>query len=123
MKIEESPAAQFENSARQGEIGIIRCDTPPDIAGAKEIPLEDGKLIVGHSESGHHHYVTAQKAKLYRVNAMLAYLYVADKVARFDHAKALSDESRHGSLETTGGWFEIRTKRELSPWGERAVLD
>jgi hypothetical protein len=45
----------FENMAAQGDMLIRRVAALPE--GVKPIPTEDGKHILTHSESGHHHVV------------------------------------------------------------------
>lgn len=49
----------FQKIAAQGEITIIRIgDLPPDRAlpaGYSAMKPEQGKFVIGHSETGHHH--------------------------------------------------------------------
>lgn len=43
----------------QGELLIRRVDALPN--GLKEMELENGRYIVGHSETGHHHVIRKQE--------------------------------------------------------------
>jgi len=47
----------------QGDIAFVEVDSIP--SGCTPAKEEDGKFVVAHSETGHHHYVDALSAKVY----------------------------------------------------------
>ena len=112
--------------AYQGDVQFLRVARVP--SGAVEVPREHGRLIVTHSETGHHHAIDAAGPSLWAVpgDAMTAYLRVpagshADVVHHrpwdtHQTLRLLADESG----ETV---YEIRRQREWAPEGWRRVED
>ena len=124
-KIVVNPGTGFH-----GECGVVKADRlgitelPKD---AKEIkPDSQGRLLVAHSESGHHHYIDdASNVTLYETsNPMFKFLQVEmDAHALLRHAKPLSDDNRHDTQKIGSGLYRIGTQREFTPEGWRAVQD
>jgi len=54
---------QITKCGFQGDVAFRRIDKLP--GGAKAAKEDGGRLIVGHSETGHHHIVDAAGAKMY----------------------------------------------------------
>ncbi len=102
---------KFERIAAQGELTITRLSAPPKLLG-KPVAPDGGQLIVGHSETGHHHVVDADCATLTRVDEFTAYLNVT-KATTLDH---LRDVARHPSIALQPGMYEFRTGREFDPF-------
>ena len=53
----------LETLGAQGEIRMFRIDTIP--ADAKPLAKENGQFIIGHSETGHHHVLEAERVKVF----------------------------------------------------------
>ena len=115
-----APVLKFNKVAAQGERTITKLTTFPKNLG-KEVTPQAGKLVVGHSETGHHHVVDAGCAVLTRVDEFTAYLNVV-KPTQIDH---LRDHDTHPSIALQPGMYEFRTGREFDPFAEviRASTD
>ena len=111
----------FEKCCAQGDILIRRIDKlPKDVIKAKS---ENGKFIVAHSETGHHHSVTEHAGVQYYTtkDPMVAYLSVIEDVeAKLEHERTFDT---HESILLKGGTYEIRRQREYTPEGWRRVED
>ena len=103
----------FDKVAAQGELTITRLAKTPNNIG-QTVKDESGKLIVGHSETGHHHVVDADCATLTRVDAFTAYLTVS-KPTQIDHLRGYDT---HPSIALQPGMYEFRTGREFDPFEE-----
>ncbi|MCX7898509.1 MAG: hypothetical protein N2444_00200 [Methylocystis sp.] len=115
-------ALTFDKIAAQGELTITRLgeNETPKKTGNPVAPV-DGVLIVGHSETGHHHVVDADCATLTRVDEFTAYLSVS-KPTELRH---LREFDTHQSIALQPGMYEFRTGREFDPFEEviRASAD
>lgn len=111
----------FEKQAAQGDILITRVKSLPK--DAKAVKPIDGKFIVAHSETGHHHVVVDKPGVQYFTteDPMIAYLKVIDSVeVAIEHERSFDT---HESLLMKGGTYEIRRQREYTPEGWRRVED
>ena len=112
----------FNHTAAQGELRFVRL--PDDF----EIPSDaimvepvNGKVIVGHSETGHHHVMTAERTKMYRLpNSILECLLVVDQADVLEH---LRDHDTHEETEFKAGKYRAITGREYTPEGWRRSQD
>jgi hypothetical protein len=103
----------FKKVAAQGELTITKLDAAPKNIGNAVKP--DGRvLIVGHSETGHHHVVDADCATLTRVDPFTAFLNVR-KATRIVHQR---EYDTHPPIELQPGMYEFRTGREFDPFEE-----
>lgn len=111
---------KFNRVAAQGELTITKLDAAPKKIGKTVDPVA-GKLIVGHSETGHHHVVDADCAVLTRLDVFTAYLDVKKPTA-ISHQR---EYDTHPSIELQPGMYEFRTGREFNPFEEaiRASAD
>ncbi len=111
---------KFHRVAAQGELTITRLTKTPKRLGEAVKPVA-GKLIVGHSETGHHHVVDADCAVLTRLDVFTAYLDVKKPTA-ISHQR---EYDTHPSIELQPGMYEFRTGREFDPFEEttRASAD
>jgi hypothetical protein len=111
----------FNNCAAQGDLLIRRIgEIPKD---AEPVVPENGKYILAHSETGHHHCVAEKSGVEYFTteDPMVAYLRVIDSVeVTLDHERGFDT---HESLLIKGGTYEIRRQREYTPEGWRRVAD
>ena len=102
---------KFTKIAAQGELTITRISRAPMKRGEVVAPV-NGRLIVGHSETGHHHVVDADCAMLTRVDEYTAYLDVK-KPTQIDH---LRSHDTHPSISLQPGMYEFKTGREFDPF-------
>lgn len=104
-----------------GEVGIVRADllgvtAIPD--GAQEqLADSHGRLLVAHSESGHHHYVDAAQARFYEGANGLCFLSVTGDFAVIQQAKPRTDPDRHQDQKLTAPLYLVRRAREQTPEG------
>jgi len=104
---------KFNKVAAQGELTITKLDKPPKKLG-DVVKAENGLLIVGHSETHHHHVVDADCATLTRVDSFTAFLAVR-KATLLVHQR---DYDTHPAIELQPGMYEFRTGREFDPFEE-----
>jgi hypothetical protein len=114
----------FKNQAAQGDCLIRRIAALP--AGLKRLPTEDGKYIVAHSETGHHHVIAERPGVTVYTTSdpLLSYLEVIEAT---DEAEALLEHLRawdtHETIRICPGVYELRRQREYTPEGWRRVED
>ncbi len=106
---------KFKKVAAQGELTIQRVQRLPRDAGVPVAP-ERGVLIVGHSETGHHHVVDGDCATLTRVDQFTAWLNVT-KQTKITHQR---EYDTHPAIELQPGVYQFRTGREFDPF-EKAI--
>lgn len=117
--------------AAQGDVVFRKVGELPK--GAKEIRRQDGKLVVAHSETGHHHVVSDPCAKLFShpTDPMLSFLKIPGTMrANSDgvDVEHLRPWDTHETLKLLGNItqdtiYEIRRQREWVPEGWRRVED
>ena len=106
----------------QGEITIDVVDRIPEDAVLKRVEPANGKLIVSHSESGHHHYLPAADGELLErtdnVPAGMRVLYgiVKNPTALRQDAAVPHDEVAL-KADTI---YRCRISREYDPFSEMA---
>jgi len=110
----------FSKVAAQGEITIRRVD-PMKIAGSALLP-EGGKLIIGHSETGHHHVLEhmrgASVTVLDRAPDGMRILYaILEEPNKLVHERG---HDTHETIDLAAGEYEIRIAREYDPYAELA---
>lgn len=116
----------FTECAAQGEITIRRIgDVPaktksPD--GFSPLALEDGKFIIGHSETGHHHVLSktagADVMVMDRPPEGMRVLYaILREPMSLDHQRG---HDTHESIALPPGEYEFRIAREYDPYEELA---
>lgn len=105
--------------AAQGDVMFIRINEIP--SDAVEQKIENGKFIVAHSETGHHHVVDSNNAQMLidKTNAFISYL----KISAPTEVKHLRSFDTHESIVLAPGKYEIRRQREYVPQGFRRVAD
>jgi len=107
--------------AAQGELMVLRVDEIPD--GVEAAKAEDGKLVVGHSETGHNHAIEAvPQVQLFNVpeNELERYIKVGMPFADLVHLRGYD---AHETLRLPEGNYRIRRQREHSIEGWVPVLD
>lgn len=112
----------FKTRAAQGEIGFIRLPGNTKIPkNAQKIAPVNGQVVVGHSETGHHHVMDAQRTTLYKLpDSLLECLMVVDKPDQLEH---LREFDTHEPLAFEPGVYKVRYLREYTPEGFRKQQD
>lgn len=111
---------KFQKVAAQGEITIIRIESANGVG--NPLTLEHGKLIIGHSETGHHHVLERTQG------ATVTVLDKAPDGMKILHAilaepNKLVHERGHDTHETIdlpAGEYEFRIAREFDHYAELA---
>lgn len=112
----------FDKVAAQGELRFLRLPKNFKIpAGATKVEPANGHVIVGHSETGHHHVMDAECTTMLRLpDSILECLLV---VERPDELKHLREFDTHESLGFEPGIYKVTTAREHTPEGWRRAAD
>lgn len=113
----------IDRVAAQGEIYIRRIDGDPKtfLKSGTPLPVEDGRLIIGHSETGHHHVIAAGGVDVLEMERPSEGIRLLRMIAH--EAKELVHERGHDTHETLGiepGLYEIRIGREYDPYAQLA---
>lgn len=113
----------FQKIAAQGEITIIRLGDVPKakkFVGAA-MKAENGKFIIGHSETGHHHVIDANGASVAVMDrapeGMRILRAILETAVSLDHQR---DHDTHESIMLEPGEYEFRIGREFDPYEEIA---
>ena len=111
-----------KKQAAQGDVFVRRVAKLPKKA---QKDSEGVSIIVGHSETGHHHVlecaVMDPPARFYKTeNPLLSYVEVLADQAQLVHKRSFDT---HETLELPKGYWEIRQQREMTPEGWRRVAD
>ena len=109
----------YDKQVAQGDLLITRVDRIPE--GATQSPItDDGKYILAHSETGHHHTMLADDVVLYYVDdPMIGYLEIKEP-ATVVHERPYDT---HASITMAPGFYEIRRQVEFVHDAYRPVLD
>ena len=113
-----------DKTAAQGEIYIRRIeDAPRDfLKGGKPMKAENGRFIIGHSESGHHHTMAAGGVAVMEMpspseGVRLLRMIVENPDKELVHER---DYDTHETLGFPPGAYEIRLDREYDPYAQLA---
>lgn len=111
-------------TARQGEVYFMRVDKLPD--GLKPVQPENGRYILAHSETGHHHVMKARENIRFFESGdpLVSYLEVIEAT---DESEALLEHLRsfdtHETIRFSEGIYAAITARESTPEGWRKAQD
>lgn len=105
----------------QGDILIIPISTIP--TDAKAAKADNGRYIIAHSETGHHHVIEKASAEVYEAadDAFVAYIRTLGGGAEITHERPF-DTHETIALEPNRV-YEIRRQREYVPQGFRKAQD
>ncbi len=115
---------KFKFVAAQGEVNVRYLDKAPDAEDLGLVPVapENGFLIVGYSESGHHHGFNAEpgvilmeRTKDVPQGMRILYAILENPTELIQNAAA-----PHESLALDAGYPEFRISREFDPFAEQA---
>ena len=110
----------FERRAAQGDLYIERIDGAVP-AKAVTVAPEGRHLIVGYSETGHHHVIDAERAVMYRLPEEIYECFiVVSETTALEHLRSFDT---HESIELTPGTYRVRRQREYTPEGWRRAQD
>lgn len=102
----------FEKTAAQGEITITRVDKLPE--GLVPMKADNGLFVVGHSETGHHHVMTMERATFFRdpkAPAGMSVLYaILDEPKELTHQR---DFDTHEPIIHQPGMYRFASGREF----------
>ena len=108
----------MEFYARQGEVSIIRLPDGP-LPDWPEHKMEDGNLIIGHSETHHHHVIerptAVQIVSKPDSGAMTILRMIVNEPTRVIH---LRGHDTHRPVDLPPGNYEIRGQQEYDPYAE-----
>lgn len=114
----------FKINAAQGDLTIRRLGDNGNgglPAGYTAMIAEDGKFIVGHSETGHHHVIDAHGAEVGVMDkppeGMRILYAILREPAVLEH---LRPHDTHEPIALEPGIYEIRGGREFDPYAELA---
>ena len=114
----------FSTTAAQGEITIRRIGDVKTKAlpnGFKPLAPEGGKIIVGHSETGHHHVMAAQDVTACVMEreseGMRILRLIVEQPTALEH---LRPHDTHEPIMLVPGEYEVRIGREYDPYEQIA---
>ena len=112
----------FSKVAAQGELRFVRLDDDHKVPKeATRVDPVDGHVIVGHSETGHHHVMEASRTTMYRLPDTITDCLLV--VNQPDVLKHLRDFDTHEPLSFAPGIYKVTTAREYTPTGWRRSQD
>jgi hypothetical protein len=110
----------FSRIAAQGELRFMKI-TPMDTKNLKRIDAQGDHLVVGHSETGHHHVMDPVKTTMYKLpDSILDCLLVVEQEDTLRHLRSFDT---HEPLVFTPGTYRVTTAREYTPEGWRRSQD
>lgn len=103
----------------QGDLCVRRIASLP--SGLRPMDTQNGRYILAHSETGHHHVVAERSAQAFidETNTFIAYLEVMEPTELLH----LRDFDTHAPLSLEPGFYEVRRQREYVPEGWRPAAD
>ncbi len=109
-----------DNIGAQGDMLLIRVDQLPD--GLVERKALNGQHVLAHSETGHHHTVTAKGVGVFDVpdDGMVCYLRIEGDPVDIVHHRT---HDTHETLVLRSGLWRVQRQREYTPEGWRRVED
>ncbi len=110
----------IETLGAQGEIRMFRIDEIP--ADATPLKKEGGKYIIGHSETGHHHVLEAERVQVFEApnapQGMRILYAILDTAGSLEHLRGHDTHAPHAFQP--GDKIMFRTDREYDPYAELA---
>lgn len=102
----------------QGDLNIFSCDSLPN--GIKEkSPESDGNHILAHSETGHHHVIDGNTARVFEQDEFVSFIEVK-KESNIVHLRSFDT---HKTITLPPGKYRITRQREYTPEGFRRAAD
>jgi len=106
----------------QGDVAFVRVAKRDVPKAAQAVPRDGARVIVAHSETGHHHYLDGEGVTLLREpsNPLIAYLRVECATADVIHGRPYDT---HETISLPRGTYRVVRQREYTPQGYRMVQD
>ena len=109
----------FKNVCAQGDVFFRRISELPE--NAVRVEPENGKHIVAHSETSHHHTMSGDTVEMYILpDDIMKCLLVVNEPTSLDHERSYDT---HEPILFSPGTYEVIRQREYSPEGFRRVAD
>ena len=103
----------------QGDIKLELVDALP--GDATEKPASDTRIVVAHSETGHHHWVSRREAAMYATkDPFVCYLKMEGEHLDLIHDRQVN---AHETIRIVGKFCKVTRQREYTPDGWRVVQD
>lgn len=111
---------QFKTVCAQGDIYIKKIEKLP--SDAVLVQPENGRFIVTHSETGHHHVMVADRAKMFTLpdSIMDVFLQIEEDGATLEHMRP---HDTHETIAFNKGTYHVRRQREYVSKSFRRVED
>ena len=111
----------MEHYARQGEVLILKLADDAKLPNWPALAMEGGNLIVGHSETGHHHVLVAERAQVFEAEkapeGMRVLYALLESPGELKHLRGFDT---HAPQTFEPGAYMFRTDREYDPYAELA---
>ena len=117
------PVHKVNRMASQGDVLFRRVDSLPK--GAELKKQAGSRVVVAHSDAGHHHAIDDVGVAVYTSGDPLKSYLVFD-ATEFATVHHLRDAHKHDALQLLGGQgaiWEVIRQREFGPEGWRRVED
>lgn len=103
----------------QGDVLLIPTDQPiPD--NAEVVKSENGKNIITHSESGHHHTTPDDVTTLFKSSHDFEAMLKVDEDTQITHERSFDT---HKPIGLPAGNYIVKRQREYTPEGFRRAQD
>ena len=104
----------------QGDVRLVPTTEIPE--GLKKQNAQDGKLVLAHSETGHHHALAvAPDVTVYDQDEFISYVEnKSDNVIELKHFRSFDT---HAPIGIPPGKFRVVRQREYTPEGYRRAQD
>ncbi len=98
----------------QGDLNIFSCkDIPKNLIEQKK---EGGQYILAHSETGHHHVIDGNVARVVNKNEFISYMEVKEE-AKIFHLRKFDT---HKTIVLPPGNYRLTRQREYVPYQPKA---
>lgn len=101
----------------QGDLNIFSVTNIP--SGLTEKKAENGKHVLAHSETGHHHVIDGNTVRVFEQDEFVSYLDV-EKESNVVHLRGFDT---HAPVTLNPGKYRITRQREYTPEGFRRAAD
>lgn len=105
----------------QGDVIFLRVEELPE--SLVEVPRDEkGRLVTAHSETGHHHAIDGDDARLFQEpnDPLVAYLSVEGGGVELVHHRPVDT---HAPIHFPAGIWKVSRQQEYTPEGWRRVED
>jgi hypothetical protein len=114
----------FKKCAAQGDVLFMRVAALP--SGVKPVRPEDGRFILAHSETGHHHVMEARPnvSVFSTPEPLVSYLQIVEATdAAENFIEHLRNFDTHAPIAFAPGVYKVINQRESAPEGWRRAAD